>query len=184
MDGSLLVGYALLVLVLVLTFGTIPALIIWNRRKVKRTASKLSTDIRPCSICAASQIKRGGLLLCQQKLTGLALATNYETFKDYVCPTHARNIHDDYQHHTQLYGWWTPSGFLKVPQVLSENRMHYEEYTRAFSTVPTNTHIPTNHLAFTYANQVSQNILIDRTPPCNHFALWRIVRTALTHLTQ
>jgi hypothetical protein len=102
----------------------------------------MSKDIRPCALC---QEQRAGLKLHQAALTGLVVFANYRSFNDYVCPPHARIIHDQFQRHTLLKGWWSLHGFVRAPIVLSENRAYFNQYMKALSTATANTsHKPTS----------------------------------------
>jgi hypothetical protein len=124
----------LLLIALILIFGTIPAIVVWNRRHTKRRGIKTSKDIRPCVLCNE---RKAGLKLRQRTLTGLVIATSYRTFDDYACPHHARTIHDSFQNNNMLKGWWSISGLLQTPIMISENRMYYKVYRDALATIRT-----------------------------------------------
>ncbi len=133
---SSITSAALLIIVFILFLGTIPALILWDHRQQARTATKLSQDIQPCTLCHE---QRAGLKLHQTALTGLLLAANYKYFNNYVCPPHARALYSQFQQHTLLKGWWSLHGFIRTPITLLENLSYFKQYMQALAANTSNT---------------------------------------------
>lgn len=121
---------ALLVLVIILMLGAIAGLILADRIQAKHTSIKVSEDIGQCALC---QERRTGLKFNQAALTGFVFFANYRSFSNYACPQHARTIHDQFQRHTLLKGWWSLYGFVRAPMVLFENRGYFNQYNKALS---------------------------------------------------
>ena len=121
---------AILILVFILMLGAIAGLILADRIQAKHISVKVSEDIGQCALCHE---KRAGLKLNQTALTGFVFFANYRSFSDYVCPPHARMIHDKFQRHTLLKGWWSLYGFVRAPMVLFENHGYFTQYNKALS---------------------------------------------------
>ena len=120
-------GLPKLIILLFTIVIVIPGVLIYyNERKSKKDFNRKIGEVGECFF------KDGklGKEITLTAITGLVLKYRVYTFKNRVCPFHAKEQYNKYQHHNLTKGWWSLTGIIRAPSHLIDNLNEYQKYLK------------------------------------------------------